>query len=67
MEPNAINVLLVRNGQTALWHNFAWAGTGRDFVTGYLSLYYMYPWVPVTIAFWACPQLENIHLNKNNK
>ena len=45
------------------------AGMGRDFLPGYPSPYY--PWVPgthyVTIAFWACPQLENIHLNENNK
>ena len=38
------------------------AGMGRDFVPGYPSPYYLR--VPVTIAFWACPQLENIHLNE---
>ena len=42
---------------------------GRDFVPRYPSPYY--PQVPgyvlVTIAFLACPQLENIHLNENNK
>ena len=44
------------------------AGTGRDFVPGYLSPYYLrVPGVPATIAFWACPQLENIQLNENNK
>ena len=32
------------------------ARTGKDF-----------PRVTVTIAFWVCPQLENIHLNENNK
>ena len=34
------------------------AGTGRDL---YPSSYY--PRVPITIALWACSQLENIHLN----
>ena len=41
------------------------AGMGKDFVPGYPSL--CYPRVPVTIAFCVCPQLENIHLNENNK
>ena len=41
------------------------AGMGRDFVPGYPSPYY--PRVLVTLAFWACTQLENIHLNENNK
>ena len=42
------------------------AGTGRDFVPTYPSHYY--PQVPITITFWSCPQLENIHhLNENNK
>ena len=40
-------------------------GTGRDSVPGYPSPYDLR--VPVTIEFWACPQLENIHLNENNK
>ena len=41
------------------------AGTGRDSVPGYPSPYY--PRVPITIAFWACPQLENKYLNENNE
>ena len=40
------------------------AGTGRDFVPE--SLLLAGTRVPVTIAFWAFPQLENIHLNENN-
>ena len=40
------------------------AGRGRDFVPGYPNP--SDPWVPITIAFWACPQLENIYLNEIN-
>ena len=44
-----------------------WLGLGRVEILypGTPSLYYLR--VPVTIAFWVCPQLENIHLNENNK
>ena len=41
------------------------AGTGRDIVPRYPSPYY--PWVPVTIAFWDCSQLENICFTENTK
>ena len=35
-------------------------GTGRDFVPGYPSLLPTGTLVPITITFWACPQLENV-------
>ena len=41
------------------------AGMGRDSVPGDPSPYFLR--VPVTIAFWACPQLQNVHLNETNK
>ena len=61
--------------QQHLMHTYFWlfsnfiifnrAGTGKDFVPGYLSSYY--PRVPITTAFWVCLQLENTNLNENNK
>ena len=39
------------------------AGTDRELVPESLLLAGT---ITVTIAFWACPQLENIHLNENN-
>ena len=41
------------------------AGTGKDFVP--VSLLPAVTQVPITIAFWTCPQLENIHFNENSK